>query len=257
MNPEEAKLILQCRRATGQDDALPAMADAWKVFELLPEDRAALVADAALDALIGSKLRSFVTPEELRRNILTGARVTPRLPWWRRRAVVFSIAALITAGVAGVVLKPGLRPTGHEIAVANPASNLADFREATTSKVSQDRIALAKVSTKAEDLQEYLASHSKSRRATLPAGLTPLPTHGCEVFQWQGREVTLMCFETTDSGIAHLFTISDQDLPIDLAEPLLASANGWETMTWKQEGKVMQLIARTTPEKLKRLVLPG
>lgn len=257
MNPEQAKLILQCRRASGQDDALPAMAEAWKVLEYLPEDRAALEADAELDALIGSKLRSFAPPEELRRNILTGARVTPRRPWWRRRAIAFSVAALITAGIAGVLLKPGLQPAGHEIALALPGANLADFREATTSKVSQDRIALAKVSTKVEDLQEYLASHSKGRRITLPAGLTPLPTHGCEVFTWQGREVTLMCFETADSGIAHLFTISDQDLPADLPEPLLASAHGWETMTWKQDGRIMQLIAQTTPEKLRQLVLRG
>jgi hypothetical protein len=257
MNPEEAKLILQCRRPAGQDDALPAMAEAWKVLEHLPEDRAALEADAALDALIGSKLRGFAPPEALRRNILTGARVTPRLPWWRRRTMLFSAAALVAAGVAGVILKSGLQPTGNEIAQTVPAASLSDFREATTGKVSRDKIALTKVSPKPEELQEYLAVHSKGKRIALPPGLSPLSTHGCEVFEWKGREVTLMCFETADAGIAHLFTISADDLPADLAEPLVASANGWQTLTWKQDGKIMQLIAQTTPEKLRQLVLPG
>lgn len=257
MNPEEAKLILQCRRATGQDDALPAMAEAWKVLEHLPEDRAALESDAALDALIGSKLRGFAPPAELRRNILTGARVTPRLPWWRRRSVIFSAAALLAAGVTGVLLKPSLRPTGNEIALAVPGVDLSDFREATTGKVSREEIALTKVSHHADELQEYLAVHSKGKRIALPPGLQPLTTHGCEVFAWKGREVTLMCFETADAGIAHLFTISADDLPADLAKPLLASANGWQTLTWKQDGRIMQLIAQTTPEKLSKLVLPG
>lgn len=257
MNPEEAQLILQCRRAQGQDNALPAMAEAWQTLTTLPEARAALEADAALDALIGQKLRSFEPPSELRRIILTGARITPQLPWWRRRSVIFTAAALVMAGLSLTLIKPAGQQAGHETAQASIPPGLEEFRQAITTKVNQDQIHFSKSSSHLGDLQTWLASHSTSQPATVPAGLTPLPTHGCEVFEWNGHEVTLMCFETKDAGTVHLFTIKASDLPMDLAAPLLASANGWETITWKQDGKIMQLIGQTTPEVLRALALPG
>lgn len=257
MNPEEARLILQCRRPQGQDDALPAMAEALKVLEPLPEDRAALESDAALDALIGAKLRSFAPPAQLRHGILTGARITPRLPWWKRRSVVFSAAAILALGLSLALLKPDLQPTGSGIVRALPPADLDAFREAVTIKVSQDGIRLDKVSANVRELQSYLASHTQDGPVPLPEALTVLASHGCEVFQWQGHEVTLICFETTGAGIAHLFTINAADLPTDLSTPQQASIHGWETLTWKQDGKVMLLTAQTSPETLRKLALPG
>lgn len=258
MNPDEAKLILQCRRAQGQDDSLPAMAEAFKALEHLPADREELDHDAAFDAVVGEKLRACPCPESLRQTILTGAKVTPRLPWWRRHSVLFSAAAAaIALGTGKALLTPAIRPTGHETAHVLPPASLADFQADTTAKVSHSRIALAKVSPNADDLEHYLANHTKGRHVPLPPGLRPLPTHGCEVFQWKGREVTLMCFESAEGGTAHLFTINADELPADLSQPLLASANGWQTISWKQDGKVMLLTAQTTPEILRKMVLPG
>jgi len=257
MNPEEAQLILQCRRAQGQDNALPAMAEAWQTLNHLPEARAALEADAALDALIGQTLRRFEPPSELRRIILTGARITPQLPWWRRRSVIFTAAALVMAGLSVTLIKPAGQQAGHETTQVIIPPELEEFRQAITTKLNQDQIHFSKASSQLEDLQTWLANHSTSPPATVPVGLAPLPTHGCEVFEWKGHEVTLVCFETKDSGTVHLFTIKASDLPMDLTAPLPASANGWETITWKQDGKIMQLIGQTSPEALRALILSG
>jgi hypothetical protein len=257
MNPQEARLILQCRRARGQDDSLPAMAEARQTIENLPDLKKELEEDAAFDALIGEKLRSIVVPSTLRSSILAGARITPQIPWWRRRLTVFSAAALLAVGVSSLLVKPQLFPSGHEIASSQANTGLTEFREATTKKVNHDGIHFSKASEDFSELKTYLASHSASSPDQVSHALSPLPTHGCEIFQWKGHEVTLVCFETKDAGTVHLFTINASDLPADLSAPLLASANGWETITWKQNGKIMQLIGQTTPERLKQLALPG
>ncbi len=257
MNPEEARLILQCRRPEGQDDALPVMAEALKVLATLAGARAALESDAALDALIGAKLRDFAVPAQLRPNILTGARITPRLPWWRRRHFIFSAAAVFAIGWSITLFKSHLYSPGSGTGQAVPSASLAEFREAATIKISGGGIHLDKVSSDLGELQAFLASRPRGRTVPLPEGLATLPTHGCEVFEWHGHEVTLICFETAGAGIAHLFTINSDALPVDLSTPLRASAHGWETLTWKQDGKVMLLTAQTSPTILRKLALPG
>ncbi|MES2468163.1 MAG: hypothetical protein V4675_12725 [Verrucomicrobiota bacterium] len=257
MNPEEARLILQCRRPQGQDDALPAMAEAMEVLATLPEAQAALESDAALDALIGAKLRRFAVPAQLRHSILTGARITPRLAWWRRRHFILSAAAVLAVGWSITLFKSQLYSPDSGTGQAVPSGSLAEFREAATIKISGGEIHLNKVSSRLGELQAYLASRPQGRPVSLPEGLTTLPTHGCEVFEWQGHEVTLICFETAEAGIAHLFTIDADALPADLSTPLPASVHGWETLTWKQDGKVMLLTAQTSPATLRRLALPG
>ena len=124
MNPEEARLILQCRRAQGQDDSLPAMAEAWEALELHPEIRASLAADAEIDALIGQKLRSFAPPAELRSVILTGAKVTPMLPWWRRRTLLLSAVAVVVLGFFSLLLRSGLHLDGKETTWTGPPAGL-------------------------------------------------------------------------------------------------------------------------------------
>ena len=60
MNPQEARLILQCRRARGQDDSLPAMAEARQTIENLPDLIKELEDDAAFDALIGQRFGPLI-----------------------------------------------------------------------------------------------------------------------------------------------------------------------------------------------------
>lgn len=271
MTPQEARLILLCRRPHGQDDDLPAMAEAREVLAAHPDIMRDCQEDAAFDALIGEKIRACPVPGGLRDCIHAGARVTPRLPWWKRRGMGFGLAALLALGIfltqytARTRPGPPGKPTGtsppagsQDIAATLPdgQATLPDFRQAVTDKVSHARIELAKLSNNSGDLQSYLAGHSKIRHVPIPPGLTPAPTHGCEVFQWRGREVTLICFQT-EAGIAHLFTIDAADLSGELAEPLCAHCNGWQTLTWKQDGKILLLTAQTSPEALRKIALPG
>lgn len=262
MNPEEARLILQCRRPHGQDDSLPAMSEAWQALDAYPDDISALKDDAALDAILGEKLRSLAPPADLRRNILTGAKVTPVLPWWRRRNSWLAAAALLVLGISWqqLALQPGSVSPGSGPPVPTqylPTASLEDFRQDITAKVNDGSIHLGKVSPKVDDLQTWLASNAKGRQIPVPAGLAPLPTHGCEVFEWKGREVTLVCFEAADGHMAHLFTLNAADLPADLSQPLLASANGWQTLTWQQDGRLLVLTSQMPPDALRKLALPG
>ena len=84
MNPEEATLILQCRRPRGQDDHEPAISEA---LALISSDTAAMErvrCEEGLDALIGERLRRVEPPPDLRRKILVGAKVSRPRPLWQR-----------------------------------------------------------------------------------------------------------------------------------------------------------------------------
>jgi len=175
MNPQEARLILQCRRARGQDDALPAMAEAWQTLQDFPDLKKELGEDAAFDALIGEKLRAFPVPSALRSSILAGARITPQIPWWRRRLTVFSAAALIAVGVSSLLIKPHLSRSSHEIAQSQSHPGLTEFRDATTQKVNNDGIHFSKASGDFSELQTYLASHSTSHPGKISSTSPPCP----------------------------------------------------------------------------------
>ena len=272
MTREEAKLILQCRRPCGKDDHLPVMREARSVVETCPDTMAELEAECALDGLIAERVRSVDPPADLLRNILLGAKVTPMQPWWRRHSGVLAAAAALA--VAGVILGIPRQPQGgkteltslpkttvtqeERIGPAVPLQpTLADFRVDTTSKLSADKVSFQISSNSVAELQSYVNNHTRIRRVPVPDPMNPLPTLGCEIFQWRGHEVTLICFNTEEFGTVHLFTIDAADLPGCSAGCTDALAGGWQTVTWKDGDRVLLIAGKAPAEDLRKLIAKG
>ncbi len=235
MNAEEAKLIAQCRRPCGRDDSDPVISEA---LECLRGDEAlmAFVAkESELDAAIAGCLRSCEPPADLRQKILLGARVA-RVPRWYQRPVWLAAAAAVAVALPlAVKFWPGSQ------APIFASISLSDFQIATTKKLN-DGPKLQRMGN-IDEVREHIAGHSKMKSVPVPESLCHCPggAVGCEVFYWNGQEVTLICFNAGRTGTVHLFTVDASALDFRPHDPVYSPVNGWHTRTWINGGKLLML----------------
>jgi hypothetical protein len=133
---------------------------------------------------------------------------------------------------------------------------LQDFRHFSTQKLNTGP-KLQKLST-IEEIKAHLASRSPSKPVALPGHLCDCTegTVGCELFDWRGNEVTLICFNAGKRGIVHLFTTDASILDAFPAKAVCVPVNGWQTRAWVQDGKLMMLAGgekEASEEDLKEL----
>ena len=236
MNAEEAKLILQCRRPRGQDDRDDAISEALALVSGDTAGMELLRREEMLDALIGERLRSVEPPTDLRRKILVGAKVSRPRPMWRRPAWIAAAAALAVALPVTVKYWPGASPVFASV-------TLSDFRTATTQKLNAGH-ANFKPLASIEEVKVHLEKNTRSKSGvTVPGNLCHCPggTVGCEIFDWNGREVTLICFNAGKTGTVHLFTVDASALKDGPGGPIYKPENGWQTRSWIEDGHLMVL----------------
>ena len=238
MNAEEANLILQCRRARGQDDHDSAIREA---LAFISGDAAAmelLRREAELDALTGERLRSVEPPADLRRKILVGAKVSRPRPAWHRPAWIAAAAAL-AAAIPVALHYSATAPNGPVFA----AITLSDFRAATTQKLNTGHSNF-KPMANFEEVRAHLDTHCRPGFCeAVPDNLCHCPggTVGCEIFEWKGREVTLICFNAGKTGTVHLFTVDASALQDGPGGPIYKPENGWQTRAWIEGGHLLIL----------------
>jgi len=253
MNAEEAKLILQCRRANGRDDHDAAIGEALAVIRDDPAATEHLRGEESLDAVIGERLRSVEPPADLLQKILVGGKVTRPKPWWRRPAWLAAAAALAVSVPLAVNYWPGTatnRPVFASI-------TLSDFRTETTQKLNAGP-KIRPLST-IDDVKAHLAAHSLAKYVPVPDNLCHCPggTVGCEIFEWRGKEVTLICFNAGKAGTVHLFTVDASALEDRPGGAICQPTNGWQTRAWIEDGRLMVLAGsekEATREDLEVLV---
>ena len=78
-----------------------------------------------------------------------------------------------------------------------------------------------------------------------PGGLAQLEKAlGCKVFQWRGRQVTLVCLQA-GTGSVHLFTIDAAELPDEIVgTEACKCCETWNTLLWNTRGKVQILASK-------------
>ena len=239
MNAEEATLILQCRRTGGRDDHDPLISEALAVVSGDSAAMERLRREDEVDGLIGERLRNVDPPADLRRKILVGARVLRSRPPWQRPLWLAAAAAMAVTGPMVWKYWPGLRPGTVIVA----ALTLSDFRAATTQKLNTGHSHFMPMATLAE-VKAHLATHTRSKVVvSVPDNLCHCPggTVGCEIFEWRGREVTLICFNAGKSGTVHLFTVDASALEDGPGGPVYKPENGWQTRAWIADGQLLIL----------------
>ncbi|MEW6306450.1 MAG: hypothetical protein AB1705_23535 [Verrucomicrobiota bacterium] len=266
MDSREARFILQAYRPNGQDAHDPQFREALALVEKDPELRQWFHEQQAIDAAISAKLKAAPVPAELKDNILTGTKVIPQNKVWWRQALVATAACLLIA-VAGVRLWRQFQPIpsytdpldilGYSSGFELMDGCAAPITLETSPKFTRycvDMVKflgqldhLDKLSNNPQELRQWLAKSKGHADFVLPAGLSRQPPQGCRVLDWNGKRVTLMCFNPGTGQFdkkVHLLIINRADapdgpppgIPVFLQYPNVATAS------WTKDDKTYILV---------------
>jgi hypothetical protein len=259
MDRDEAKLILQACRPNGQDDALPAFAEALAMVECDPELKAWWEAQKKFDRAISQKIREIPLPADLRATIMAGRKIeqmTPRyhLPYWLAAAAMIAVCLGLgyevwqgphTSGIASVPPR----------ATASPESLAShDYEKGVFDYLDSDAMSLAMSSPDHDKVAAWLKQRN-SPTGNIPGKMVALPSAGCQTFAVHGHTVSLICFSLADGGYAHLFIVDKNALSDPPGSSPEFQTNGaWYTATWSDNGHSYMLATEDGPNQLKQLL---
>lgn len=258
MNREQAQRILLAYRL---GEPVSKDSDLGRALALANEDPALamwLEQELETDRVIRSRLREVSLPVGLRDRILTAAKIVP-LPWWRRPRVLVAAAAVLMVTFGSVVgWKFAMGPDTAWARLSTWAGaprDLATFESEMVRFVSKAEYALELHSDELAEVKRYLAERGKELEPPIPAALERLRTYGCQVFDWHGESVTLICFRARDVGIAHLFVIDASALrDPPSAESAVASVGSWSASSWREGDKVVMVCSPADGARLKQFL---
>jgi uncharacterized membrane protein YbaN (DUF454 family) len=244
MNHQEAKLILSAFRPGGADAADPRFQEALERARRDPELAAWLARERRLDAALGGKVREgSLPPAQLKSAILAATRMVRSTPWFRRPAWITAAAALLVGLLA---LAAMLLPKSSD-------AEFARFERAMAEVLVSKEFRLDHLTPTAREAHQWLAD----RRVdfVMPSKLEGQPTMGCRVIEWQGHQVSLVCFKLEGGETVHLFTVAREALAdAPSSEPRFSTAGRYATAGWSS-GNTVFLIASSRGEPALRKVL--
>lgn len=208
MSNDEAKFLLGAYRPNGRDALDPALAGAVAQAKADPALAEWFARAQAHDGVVAGKLAEIAPPAGLREAVLAGARAsqpaTVRRSGWRHPkwlATAAAVALLIGA------LAWRWFPAG--------GANLESF---ALNFVSRGFL-LQKRGADVAQLRAWLDQKHGPLPVALPTEFARLHALGCRKLSFEGRDVSLICFER-DGKEFHLFVARRDDFP---AEPLRAA----------------------------------
>lgn len=245
MNNHEAKFILHGYRPHGRDAGDPQFAEALRQAQEDPHLASWLAQEQEVDAAIARKVQTCPLPEGLKEAILAGRKIVAATAWWRRREVLAVAASLVFVAVlAAFWLKPG------------GASTVEILRQDLTQMLSTGSYSLQAHAEDIAQLKESIRAHGGHADFVLPAGLKDARGYGCQVLDWRGKSVTMICLRTSEAGIVHLFVIRASDLPgaPRPGAPRFARRGEWASAAWTLEDKTYLLVGLTDRQTLQKIL---
>jgi hypothetical protein len=250
MDNREAKFILNAYRPGGQDANDPRFAEALEQARRDPVLKHWFDEAVGFDATMTEKLSATRVPNDLRENILAGAKVTSAPHWknrWRKWAIA---AALVLSATLGGLIWHNTRP-------APVAGWQLQALDAILSSIARDESNFDAISSNPADLVKWLRANHAPTGEKLPDNLDKLPSIACKTFFWQGKPVSLICFALPDGRAIHLVMTSASagpDLAIKHAAKLIQQGN-WATATWREGDMVYMLALDGSRDELRRYLL--
>lgn len=242
----EAKFVLSAYRPNGSDARDPAMVEALEQAHRDPALGAWLSQEQAHSSAIAGKLRQVAPPAGLRDAIVAGVRAgqsaAPRsTSTWQSPlilAAAASVAVLLTA-LAWWRLSP---VTGR---------NLDDF----ALNVVAHGFVLAERSADVGQLKSWLAARSSPLPAELPASFARLRALGCRNLKFEGRDVSLVCFEEGGKEF-HVFVARREDFPgrAERIAPAFDVSRHLVTTGWSDGRNHYVVVSDAALEDVKRLL---
>jgi len=228
MNTTEAKFILQARRPDGQDDADPRFAQALEQARRDPALAEWFAREQAFDSAVAGKLRAVRPPVGLRDAILAGARMSRRVPFWRRSQVL-ALAACVTIVIGLAAFWSAL----------HPAADMERLALGVMNEVGSEAHHAAMPRARGR-LQALLADSSTRLAAGLPLDLSQLKADGCRSLRIGGHEVLEVCFER--GGQFHLYVAKRDDFKGE-AQPIFRERGTLAAVTWTDARNAYVLVS--------------
>jgi uncharacterized membrane protein YbaN (DUF454 family) len=251
---QQAKQILQAFRPWATDAHDPEMAEALALCRENPELAQWLEAHNETQAALRNSFRKITPPEAFKEQIVSEYNASLRQTWWRRPAVVATLALIVIVVAIGSILMPqtsrGPKLTAFETfrtRMVNSAVKTYSM-DVETNDVAQ--------------IRAYLAGKQAHADYVPPAHLDEKTSAvGCAALSWQGKPVAMICYKTglpladgTKSDM-FLFVVDAKDVPNSPREstPEFAKVSVLSTATWSQNGKLYLLAALDESELKRRL----
>ena len=248
MTNEEAKFILSAYRSNGQDASDPVMAEALEQASRDPELAAWFRNERAVDTIISKALQEVTVPSELKATILAGHRMMAparksKRPW----KTLLRLAAIMVVFVGALAFI--LQPSPSE-------DRIGQYRAEMTHLLATKAAPLDFHGRSLSDIRRWLAGAGVEDSFKISHTLSSQPTMGCQILEWNGAQVTLICFDTRDGQLAHLLVIDRAVFPQleDLPSTEVVQEEGWTTATWTAEGRLYVLAGKGRRPELSALL---
>lgn len=255
MSNDEAKFILSAYRPGGEDAGDPAMAKALEQATHDPALRAWFERGQKHDLAVAGKLKEVMPPAGLRDAILAGGRVSAgsrestdehmagaerkKRSWWAQPvwlAAAAAVALFLGVGVWRMTPVQG--------------GNMEEFAMKFVGK----GFMLQKHSADVAALKTWLSEKHGPLPEALPAKFADLKALGCRTLDYQGHEVSLVCFERGGKEF-HVFVARLDDVPGAMeAMPRFVEGQKLVAATWTDSKNRYVLVSDAGMEAVKRLL---
>ncbi len=247
MNPEESKFLLSSLRPSDANSSDPEIAKAFEQMANDPELQAWFDAQHRFDETVSEKLNEISPPEDLKDTLLAGVRVSQKKRQWRT-STALACAALIGILLLSVIL---FRPI-------NGDSTMAEYR--TDMIQSLEQLTHIELPTgTAEEIRSYLNAEGQLPHFALPASWADRELGGCRILNWEGNQVSLICFRDKSGSEPpiHLLVLDASALKHTSisAAPTSVADGDWSTVYWKQGEKIYLLATQKKDLKLEDKIL--
>jgi len=253
MDTEHAKSVLLTYRLGEAAPLGSELAEALALAERNFDLAAWLEQELRFDRSMRQLLRAVPAPAGLRASIVLGRPADIVRPRWSRPSLLAVAAAVI--GVLGFVILRSVNSTDKPVPLAQSAAapSFDAFHQEMATLIAEGRYSLQETSTSLAELKRYIRQNRGVADAAIPSRLAALPTYGCQILNWRGQRVTLICFTSAQLGFVHLFVLDadSQSLPVGSTE--MVKVSDWNTARWRAEGKSYLLVAQGTDAQLRSL----
>jgi hypothetical protein len=244
MTSERAKFLLSVYRPNGADAQDPAFKEALDQVRRDPVLADWFRQQRDFDETISAKLRSIEPPAGLQRAVLAGLRATAipqdRLIRWMAIAAALALALLVLWQMQ--LSGPGKQ--GRFMAFYSYA--LSDFKPLPR---------LQLMTTNFQRTQEFIKAKGAPTAPTVPAALAGLSTAGCKTLVWEGRPVSLTCFNLPGGQLLHLFVIDRKAFKGQLIPTGFRKIGDWNVKSSESSGIVMMWVSHAQVEEIKQFLL--
>ncbi len=242
MNREQARALLEVATLKQPDDFDSDMQDALKFAANDPELLSWYEKRKSFDRMVSSAITEVPVPVDFRSKLVHAMRQSsPRRTntTWRWLA-----AAAVIALLAGVTAMWSLRDNG---------GHWEDEALTLVNEVDGGRMPLDHWDGNRSAIQSWLAERKSPAPNSLPQGMSVLASLGCKIVKVAGHPASIMCFGMPGSNEeAHLVVV---DIPnASASAPVFHSKNGWNMVTWNENGHSLMLATRADTAELRKLM---